>query len=201
MDRKRFDEAIHAFDDANWQDSQRESTEGESYPREWLYARWLSEWVTRLQPDASEELRLAARCQHIERWKIPRDHFPQGRKGYLDWRASLARFHAQRAGEILARIGYCEQVIERVRDLNLKKNLEGDPETQIIEDALCLVFLEKQFHEFAGKTETSKVVRILRRTWRKMSPRARQVALTLHFDAGDRKLIDSALGSSVLSQK
>jgi hypothetical protein len=39
-----------------------------------LYAQRLTDWVLRLSPDATEELRLAARCQHICRWEIPREN-------------------------------------------------------------------------------------------------------------------------------
>lgn len=194
MDKKCFEAAIRAFDDANRKDPNTEFVEEKAYPRELCYAQWLSRWVEQLQPDASLELRLAARCQHIERWKTPRDHFPLGRRGYLDWRASLAKYHAQRAGDILATIGYSKPVIRRVQKLNLKEDIQGDPETQVLEDALCLVFLERQFHEFAAKTEESKVTRIIRRTWRKMSPQAREIALALKLDPSDRRLIENALG-------
>ena len=189
MDIKRFEAAMRAFDEANGKDPHRETVHGKAYPRELLHARWLSEWVERLQPEASEELRLAARCQHIERWKTSRQSFPEGRRGYLEWRKSLARYHAQRAGEILQGLAYPEQIIRRVRQLNLKEDIKGDAEMQVLEDALCLVFLERQFHDFAQKTEEPKVLRILRRTWRKMSPEGREIALGLDLDPGDRELV------------
>ena len=117
---------------------------GVSQPRELLYAQRLTGWVLRLCPDASEELRLAARCQHICRWEIPRNSYPMTRAGYLKWRADLKKFHAQKAGEILREAGYDETAIRRVQELNLKKNFPDDPETRVLEDALCLVFLQFQ---------------------------------------------------------
>ena len=193
MDTGRFEAAIRAFDEANGKDSHTERVGDKMYPRELVHARWLSEWVERLQSEVSEELRLAARCQHIERWKTPRESFPPGRRGYLDWRKSLARYHADRAGEILRQLGYSRQVIGRVQQLNLKENIKGDAETQVLEDALCLVFLEKQFHDFAQKTIESKVLRIIRRTWRKMSPRGREMALGLELHPKDRELVEKAV--------
>lgn len=193
MSSARFDAAISAFDEANRRDPNKESENGQPYPREWLYARWLTNWVQRLEPNASEELLLAARCQHIERWKIPRAEFPAGRRGYLDWRNRLKQYHAQRAGEILQQVGYPEETIRRVQALNLKENIKGDPEMQVLEDALCLVFLEKQFHEFKQKTDQRRMLRIIRKTWDKMSPQARDIALNFNLSPEDRQLIEQAL--------
>ncbi|RMG55098.1 MAG: DUF4202 domain-containing protein [Acidobacteria bacterium] len=190
---QRFEAAIQAFDEAHQRDPRTEKVGGQSYPKELLYAQRLTDWVKRLAPNPSEELLLAARCQHIERWKIPRQNFPAGRKGYLDWRRTLAQFHARRAEEILAEVGYPPSTIQRVRSLLLKEHLKADPEMQLLEDAICLVFLETEFHEFAQKTPEETLLRILRKTWRKMSPRARQIALKLDLDPQDRALIHKAV--------
>lgn len=195
MDSARFDAAISAFDEANRRDPNEESENGQPYPREWLYAQWLTNWVKRLQANPSEELLLAARCQHIERWKIPRADFPAGRRGYLDWRDRLKEYHAQRAGEILRQVGYPEATIGRVQTLNMKEDIKGDPEMQVLEDALCLVFLEKQFHEFKQKTDERRMLRIIRKTWDKMSPRARDIALSLDLPRQDRQLVEKALAT------
>src|SRR5208283_1482251 len=114
-----------------------------------------------LAPAASEVLRLAARCQHICRWTIPRDTYPMTRPGYLRWRSDLKNFHARKAGEILQQAGCAADVIKKVQDLNLKKNFPGDPESRVLEDALCLVFLEFQFTSLAEKTDDEKMVNAL----------------------------------------
>src|SRR5436309_4432758 len=131
----RFQDAIARFDAANAQD-----------PRdiELPYAQRLSAWVERLAPEASASLRLAARCQHLRRWASPRESYPPGRVGYLKWREALKHFHAEEAGKILREVGYDDAMVERVQKLNLKKK---DPETDVLEDALCLLFLETQFEE------------------------------------------------------
>ncbi len=195
---ERFRAAIRAFDEAHQRDPRTETVGGRSYPRELLYAQRLTNWVKRLAPNPSEELLLAARCQHIERWTIPRQRFPAGRKGYLDWRRTLAEFHAERAEDILAEVGYPPSTIQRVRSLLLKENLKTDPEMQLLEDAICLVFLETEFHEFAQRTPEENLLRILRKTWRKMSPRARQMALELDLDPQDRALIHKAIAQRSL---
>src|SRR5215471_2767679 len=152
-DRQRFETALQRFDAENSRDPNSEQTaEGSPYPRELLYAQRLTAWVLRLCPGASEELRLAARCQHLCRWMVPRDSFPMTRAGYLQWREGLKKFHAQKAGEILLEVGYPAKTIARVQELNLKKNFPDDPEGRVLEDALCLVFLEHQFNELAAKT-------------------------------------------------
>ena len=157
------------------------------------YSERLGAWVERLAPDASEELRLAARAQHICRWIIPRESYPQGRVSYLKWREDLKQFHAQKAGEILRAIGYEETTMARVQDLIRKRNFPRDPEGRVLEDALCLVFLETQFAETTAKTGDEKMIGILQKTWRKMTPQAREIALTLPMSDGQRALVEKAL--------
>jgi hypothetical protein len=188
-DAKKHEAALLRFDAENSRDPNSE----DSQPRELLYAQRLTNWVLRLCPDASEELRLAARCQHICRWEIPRGSYPMTRAGYLKWRADLKKFHAQKSGEILRETGYDENVIHRVQDLNLKKNFPNDPETRILEDALCLVFLEFQFTDLAAKTDEDKTINALQKSWAKMTETARAEALKLNYGAREKSLIDRAL--------
>jgi hypothetical protein len=192
-DSIRFDEALRCFDEENARDPNTEIAEGIPQPRELLYARRLSDWVLKLAPNASEELRLAARCQHICRWQIPRSSYPMTRAGYLKWRNDLKAFHANKAGDVLRQVGYPNEVIVRVQDLNLKKNFPADPEARVLEDALCLVFLEFQFGEFAAKTDEPKVISILQKTWKKITPGAQECALKLPFSERERTLIQRAL--------
>jgi hypothetical protein len=189
----RFHTAIRRFDEENAADPNTELADGVPQPRELLYAKRLSEWVERLVPDASEALRLAARCQHICRWSIPRDTYPMDRPGYLKWRADLKKLHAEKAGAILREAGYDEVMVEKVQALNLKKNFPEDPESRVIEDALCLVFLRHQLAGLAAKTDEEKVVNALRKSWKKMTEQARAEALKLDFSPHELALIRRAL--------
>lgn len=184
MNSPRFQDAISRFDAANAADPR-----GIELP----YAQRLSALVERLAPDASEALRLAARAQHICRWMIPRESYPAGRIGYLKWREDLKQFHAQKAGEILREGGYEEATIARVQDLIRKRNFPRDSEGRILEDALCLIFLETQLAETTDKTGEEKMIGILQKTWKKMTPQARDIALTLPMTDAQRALIERAL--------
>jgi hypothetical protein len=175
VDDERFRAAIAAFDRENARDP---NVEG-GRPKELVQAERLDAWVRRLAPDASEALLLAARCQHLRRWEIARSSFEEGRVGYLQWRTELARFHAAESGKILAALGYDPETIERVKKINAKQGLRSDPEVQSMEDALCLSFLEHELEAFAARHADDKIVEILRKTWKKMSPRGREAALEL----------------------
>ena len=190
---ERFQKALRRFDEENARDPNCETVNGTPRPRELVYAEGLSDRVAALAPDASEELRLAARCQHLCRWMIPRSSYPPTRTGYLKWREELKRFHANRAGEILREIGYPEEVIQRVQELNLKKNFPDDPESRVLEDALCLVFLEREFGALAAKTPEDKMVVILQKSWGKMSPAGRSAALKLSYGPKEKALLERAL--------
>jgi hypothetical protein len=188
----RFEEAVRRFDEANSRDPNLVTDEGKTLPRELLHAQWLTGWVARLCPGASEALRLAARGHHLCRWEIPRETFPPTREGYLRWRHQLKLFHSQKSEAILCEVGYPPEILARVQDLNLKKNFPADPECRILEDALCLVFLEHQFGPLASKSTEEKMLNALRKTWQKMTPAARQIALGLKFSPLEKALIQKA---------
>ena len=186
---EKFTSAIRRFDVENGRDPNQES----GRPRELLYAERLTAWVLRLRPDASEALRLAARCQHLCRWHSPRERYPQTRAGYLKWRADLKKFHADKSGAILREVGYDDTTIHRVQALNLKQNFPADAECRVLEDALCLVFLEFQFAALAAKSDDEKMINALRKSWAKMTDAARSAALKLNFGEREKNLVESAL--------
>ncbi len=157
------------------------------------YSEQLTKWVIRMSPRASDALRIAARGQHIGRWTIPRQSYPLDRTGYLRWREELKRFHAQKVSALMCEEGYENDAIERVRSIILKTNLTTDSDAQILEDGLCLVFLESQLGELAAKTSEEKMIEIIRKTWKKMGPQGRELALGIPMPEDQKKLIQKAL--------
>ncbi len=188
-----FEKAISEFDRLNAQDPKKREVNGEQIPYEVFFANCMTKWVSKLDPDASEVVRLAARCQHLCRWEIPRKRYPEGRVGYLTWRKDLKRFHADKSAEVLIEVGYDDSMVERVRAINLKQGLGKDPEVQVIEDALCLVFLEEQFDDLIAKTEEAKMISIIQKTWKKMSEQAQQEALRLNLSEEGARMVKLAL--------
>ena len=144
-------------------------------------------------PEASAALQLAARSQHVRRWSIPRDSYPMTRKGYRDWRDALARFHTRTAAEVLARVGYEAHTVTRVQQLLQKERLRTDSEAQTLQDAVCLVFLEVQLEAFSRQHSEEKLLHILRRTWKKMSPPGRRLALQLDLPEAAASLLGKAV--------
>jgi hypothetical protein len=189
----RFEAALRRFDEENARDPNIELVAGVARPRELLYAERLTDWVLRLKPDASETLRLAARCQHLCRWMIPRNRYPMDRAGYLKWRTELKKFHAEKSSQILREVGYGEALVGQVQALNLKRDFPRDPDSRVLEDALCLVFLQFQFAELAAKTDADKMVNALRKSWQKMTEPARTEALKLPFAPREKALLEQAL--------
>jgi hypothetical protein len=181
-DSARFARAIACFDAANGEDPNWESDSGGVRPKELLYAERMTAMLARFAPQASEPLRLAARCQHIQRWKIPRADYPMTRVGYQQWRVRLRDFHAELAGSILREAGYDDATIARVGSLIRKEALKTDAEAQALEDVVDLVFLESYLADFVTEHpgyDEAKFVDILKKTGRKMSARGREAALTL----------------------
>ena len=195
-DSDRFKKAITLFDEANSEDPNKEVFEGVEFPKELLYSKRMTSWLEKFAPDASEELRLAARCQHIRRWTIRRSDYPLDRQGYKKWRSDLAEFHAQIAGEILRNVGYDQETVRRVGELLKKEKLKIDSEVQTLEDVICLVFLESYFAEFSKKHEEEKLIGIIRKTWRKMSSSGHEAVLSLDLSPHLRKIVEKALGDN-----
>lgn len=195
-DPARLAAAYERFDAANAADPNREVFQGQEYPKELLYAQRMTAWLARLAPEASEPLRLAARCQHIERWKVPREEYPMDRRGYKDWRTAAAEFHARTASTILAEVGYDADTIGRVAALLKKERLKLDPEVQTLEDVICLVFLEFYFLQFAVQHDEEQLVPIVRKVWKKMSAAGRSAALALELPPEAKALVEKALAAS-----
>jgi hypothetical protein len=158
----RLARAIAAIDAANADDPNTLTFRGEVHPKELLHAELLTEWIRKLRPDAGDALLLAARAHHLRRWERPRADYPAGRSGYLRWRRDANRWHAEIAAPLLREAGYDAATIEHASELIARRPPLTDPDRQALEDGVCLVFLERQLDEFAGRTEHEKVVDILR---------------------------------------
>lgn len=177
-DDDRLGAVLAAIDAANAADPHRDA---DGRPVELVYGERMSAELARLFPDASDALRIAARGQHVERWKLPREDFPEGRTGYLQWRTEQARRHAARVDGMMAEAGYDADERARVASLLRKEGIKRNPEMQALEDVICFVFLRWYFADFAAKHPEEEIVRIVAKTARKMSPEARERALA-EFD-------------------
>lgn len=189
----RFSEAISAIDRANSEDPNKVESSGEHRPAELVYAERMTQTLNETYPDAMEELQLAARAQHLQRWTFPRSTYPEGRKGYLRWRNDLKIRHAELAGKILANCGYDAETLARVQSLIRKERLKHDSESQALEDVACLVFLKHYFSDFTTKHDDAKLIDILRKTWVKMSPHGQSQALRLALPTKHRQLVEQAI--------
>jgi hypothetical protein len=188
----KFRAALAGIDAANALDPNETLVRGERRPKELAHGELAAAWIERLVDAPSEALQLAARGHHIRRWQSPRSDYPDGRAGYHRWRRELQGFHAAQVGVILEAVGYAEPLIVRVQTIIKKQGLGRDPEVQALEDALCLVFLELQFHDLAERLEEEKLLDVTRKTLAKMSPAAVALAGELPLEPADIALIERA---------
>lgn len=193
MNQEKFQQAIQQIDLINAKDPNTERYKGFDYAKELLYAQRMSAMLDKFDPKAKDSLKIAARAQHIERWKIDRDTYPMNRTGYLSWRNDLKKMHAQRTAEVLDKVGYDAEFINEVSNLIMKKKLKKNTDSQQLEDVVCLVFLEYYFDEFAEKHSEEKLIDILQKTWVKMSEKGQDSALKLKLSTATQRLIKKAL--------
>ena len=188
------DQACQLIDAAHAADPKRAP---DGRPAELVYADRMEAWVMRLVPAAPPILRLAARCQHLERWSVPRTTFPDGKAGYLKWRQSLYKKQADRARELLLAGGVPAGEADEAATWVAKNAMNTNAGTQALEDAACLVFLENEIADFAAQHadySREKFVDILRKTWKKMSPAAQAAALGLDLPPAIGALVREAVG-------
>jgi hypothetical protein len=190
----RLERALARFGAAHREDPRRIVVDGEELPWSVHYHRRLGHWILHFDAEASVPLHLAAACQHIRRWRVPRSDYGAGRRGYRRWRSDLAKMHAEIAREVLEDVGYDEETVTRVEVLLRKTGLARDPEVQLFEDAICMVFFELEYVDLAAKHDDEKLVDILRKTWGKMSGAGRRAALDLASGLPERprRLVEAA---------
>ena len=193
MKPTRFETAIAIIDQKNAEDPNTYQVAGIEYSKELLYSQRMTRKLLQFEPNASKALQIAARAQHICRWKIERNEYPMDRVGYLKWREELKKMHAKLTGEILEQVGFDEQFVDRVQKIILKKLIKKNEESQTLEDVICLVFLDYYFDEFAAKHTDEKIIDILKKTWVKMSDKGHQAALQLPFSEKSLALVKQAI--------
>lgn len=170
---ERKQKVLDAIDTANSADP----TQEDGRPAALLYGERMGAELDRLFPDASEPLQIAARGQHVERWKLARSAYPEGRVGYLAWRKAQAEHHAQVVAELMSEAGYDQAEIDAARRMLRKQGIKRDDDVQALEDVICFVFLKWYFAPFATKHSHEKIQRIVEKTARKMSAEARRRVL------------------------
>ncbi len=185
--------AFAAIDGANAVDPNIIEWLDERWPRAQLQGLLATEWAETIDPRASDEVLLAARAHHVRRWTIARASYPEGRVGYLRWRRALKDVHAEVVAEILPDAGVSATVVTRVQALVRKDELGHDPETQLVEDAICLTFLETQFEELAARLDHDRLVTAVQKTVVKMSDRAVALVAQTRISAAARAALDDAL--------
>lgn len=179
MSATQLQEVFAKFDAYNATDPNIEEFKGKTYPKEVLYAERMTKKLNDYAPESPEYMQLAVRCQHIGRWEIARNSYPMDRPGYLMWRSQLKLHHTKISEPIMVECGYDEEIINRVKALLLKKNLKQNPDTQLIEDVICLVFVEFYLDDFIKKHSEEKMINILKKTLTKISPRGIEEALKI----------------------
>lgn len=181
MTQQAFDHVVELMDAANSEDPNIEMADGKEWPKELLYSHRMADMLERFKPEADDVIKLGIRGQHMLRWKSPRTDYTMDRKGYHQWRTQLYTFHANSVAELMAKAGYDEASLERVRQAVGKKSIKSNADTQLLEDIAGLVFIEHYMLAFAEKHpeyDEEKWIDIIRKTWRKMSDDAHAFALS-----------------------
>lgn len=187
-----LNKTIELIDAANSEDPNLVKDEnGKEWPKELLYSIRMTDMLDRFRPDADDVAKISMRGQHIQRWTSARNTFPMDRQGYLQWRTQLYKFHANTTAEIMQKVGYDKESIERVKKAVGKRGIKINKDTQLLEDVTDLVFIEHYMLAFAEKHpeyDEEKWLDIIRKTWQKMSESAQQYAL-----AGNIKLPEALI--------
>ena len=193
MSTKKYEAALKIIDEAHAEDPNKVEVNGVERPYELYYSQKMSSYLEKRHSTAPDTLRLAIRAQHFRRWEVPRNSYPMNKVGYHKWRTYLKKRQGDMASQICLDCGYSEDDASRVAHLIRKDDLKQDDETQTLEDVACLVFLDDQFEEFERQHDEDKIIRILQKTWGKMSARGHELALQIPMSERCKKLVGKAL--------
>lgn len=187
----RYHAAVAAIDAANAADPNTVDVRGRGVPLALVHGQLAAEWIEQLVDEPDDALLLAGRAHHLRRWELDRDIYPLGRPGYLRWRKDQKARHARDVVELLVSCGYEPAEIERVQRLIRRESVDG---AQAVEDAACLVFIETQLGSFAARMDHERMLEVIRKTARKMSPRGLQLVAAIPLADTEAALLDEALG-------
>lgn len=196
MSDSKYEAALRLIDAAHTDDPNKITINGSEQPYELHYSQKMSSYLEKRSPSAPDTLRLAIRAQHFRRWEVPRSSYPMTKVGYHAWRTFLKKRQAEMASQICSSVGYPAEDADRVASMIRKEDLKQDDETQILEDVACLVFLDDQFEEFERQHDEDKIVRILRKTWGKMSEEGHRLALDIPMSERCKDLVGKALSEN-----
>ncbi len=188
-----FEKAIELIDEKNSKDPNLVIYRDKEYPKELLYSERMTAQLKTFEKNASEELKIAVRAQHICRWEIQRHDYEMNRVGYFQWRNDVKKMHGKITRGLLEKVGYNDEFIDRVIFLITKKQIKKDKETQILEDVVCLVFIQYYLEEFIAKHSEEKIIDILQKTWSKMSRKGQESALKLNLPERSLGLVKKAV--------
>jgi len=197
MTSPRLTAVLCAIDKINNEDPNQTIVDGNKQANELLYGQYMTACLEQYFPQANELLQIAVRAQHIKRWHLKRTEFEAGKAGYYQWRIEQGKFHAQLTKSLMLENAYDENEAEATACILRKEKLKSNIDTQTLEDVACLVFLQYYFDAFAAKyTEKdneAKIIRIVQKTWGKMSERGHEIALSLTLPAHLAVLVNKAL--------
>ncbi|CAN9226216.1 unnamed protein product [Alternaria alternata] len=188
-----LERALTAIDAAHALDPNKVTINNEEMPYGLHYAQKCTSYLEKRAPDASEPLRIAIRAQHFRRWEVPRSSYPMTRPGYHAWRTYLKKRQAELVEQICLDSGYSKEDSETVGSLIRKEDLKANEETMVLEDVACLVFLDDQFEAFEKEHDEDKIVRILQKTWGKMTDQGHELALKIPMGERPMELVKKAL--------
>ena len=158
----RLETALSAIDAANSDDPNQLWVEGKSEPKELVYARRMTSGSFRLRRASSEDSTAggAAAAYILPRWQIhalltaiPQDESAtcSGERIYTATTPSRCRPYSPGSGT-----GHDTATIESVQRLLRKQGIKTDPDMQMLEDVICLVFLEYELADFAERYPAEK---------------------------------------------
>lgn len=188
-----LNQVLEAIDNVNKEDPNTVEINSEEQAKELVYGHHMSACLNKYWPEANELLQIAVRAQHIKRWHLKRTEFEAGKAGYYQWRIAQGKYHAQLASEIMQEKGYSQLEIDKTAAIIRKEKIKSNEDSQTLEDVACLVFLTYYFNDFAAKYTEEKIVRIVQKTWGKMSTKGHDIALSLTLPEHLANIVAKAL--------
>lgn len=217
--RPQLEKAIALIDEVNAQDPTKVPTDSGSEPYRLAYSRWLTEWVKRLDPKASDELLILARGKSIESWQlsqIKRDDYAPNTPGMRQWEMDRKKWLANRLLAVVKEAGYDEATQTLIENIMMGKNLPDPRDVrkydlignlgmvdfkklqavnmmQTLDDAEALLFLEKNFEEMFNRMPADEVAAVCKRELSRLSQNGIVTVLKQRWSPVQQRLLQKVL--------
>ena len=157
-----------------------------------VHSKLALNWLLKINPEASEEQKIAILAHDIERGVAPRTKM-QDHESYESYKQRHADRSARITAELMKNHNYSEESIEKVKQLIEKHEVGGTLEENQIRDADSISYFEYNINFYlkaGGSEETKKKIKFM---FSRASPEAKLQIKKMKFNDKIKRIFNASI--------